>query len=60
MLLLRSLEHQLKCLREENDEMHAGQRGARLAKWIARSKEIAEKTGVQLGQSVRIPVQDIA
>lgn len=43
---LRTLESQLKEIREQNDEMYAGQRGSRISKWIERSKTFLDQSGV--------------
>lgn len=45
-VVLRSLEHHLKELREEEDETMAGQRGGRIAKWIASNEASRKKAGL--------------
>lgn len=47
LLPRRSLEYQLKELREEQDELMAGQRASRIAKWIQYCSEAREKAGLE-------------
>ena len=47
LLRVRSLEHSLKELREQEDETMAGQRGGRFAKWIACNEELRKKAGLE-------------
>ena len=50
---LRSLEHDLKQLRVEEDEMLAGQRASRLSKWIQSSAKLRKTTGLECPDKIK-------
>ena len=49
----RTLEHELKEIREQEDEMLAGQRGSRLAKWIAASDSVRQQAGLTAPEAMK-------
>ena len=49
----RTLEHELKEIREQEDEMLAGQRGSRLAKWIATSDDVRQQAGLTAPEAMK-------
>ena len=52
-MLLRSLEHSLKEMREQQDETMAGQRGSRIAKWTQSSAELRQKAGLSSPEKLK-------
>lgn len=48
----RSIESQMKLIREEEGEMLAGQRGSRLSKWIQSTQKIRDKAGLPAPESL--------
>lgn len=54
-LEVRSLEHSLKEMREQEDETLAGQRGGRIQKWIASNEEARKKAGLSAPEKLQPP-----
>ena len=49
----QTLEHDLKCIREEEDDLLAGQRGSRIAKWIESGKKLRDDTALQAPERIQ-------
>lgn len=49
----RNLEHQLKEIRMNQDEMMAGQRGSRISKWIQHSSTMRDRAGWQAPEKIQ-------
>lgn len=52
-LHLRTMEMELKQLREENDEMMAGQRASRISKWISSTEQVRKEAGLTAPESLQ-------
>ena len=47
------MEMELKQLREENDEMMAGQRASRISKWISSTEQVRKEAGLTAPESLQ-------
>ena len=54
--IFRTLEHDLKLMREEEDELLAGQRGSRIAKWIQSTEKRRSDAGLSAPEKLQMPV----